>query len=137
VLPTRTLRHCAEEVTVDLTGIRVLVVDDDADTLELLTVILRSCGATVRAESSARAAVVACDEQSFDVVISDLSMPHADGYSFLRALKMRPGCLRVPTIAVTGFAHHRQRALIEGFDVFLLKPVKPMTLCRCVKQVAA
>ena len=121
----------------DLTGVNVLLVDDDPDTLELHAFILTRCGAKVRAEPSARQAVVACDEQSFDVIVSDLAMPGADGYDFLRALKLRKNCLRTPAIALTGYAHHREEALAAGFDLFLVKPVEPKTLCRCVRGLIA
>jgi two-component system, chemotaxis family, CheB/CheR fusion protein len=124
-------------VIVDLKGASVLLVDDDPDTLELHTIMLTHCGAKVRAEPSARQAVVACDEQTFDVIVSDLSMPHVDGYDFLRALKVRKNSLRVPAIALSGYAHHREQALAAGFDQFLVKPVEPKTLCRSVESLIA
>ena len=111
------------------------MVDDDPHTFDRLGFMLTKFGASVRVESSARAAVLACEEHAFDVVISDLSMPHADGYAFLRALRLRPRYLRIPAIAMTRLASQRERALMEGFDLFLVKPVEPAVLCRCVKAV--
>lgn len=120
-----------------LTGVTVLVVEDDDDTRELLTLILSRCGATVCAAASARDAITACDAEVFDVVVSDLSMPEADGYALLRALKLRRSYIHIPAIAVTGFANHRAQALEAGFDLFLVKPVEPKILCRCVEAVVA
>ena len=120
----------------DLTGILVLLVDDHAETRQLLTVVLERCGATVRAVASARGGVMACDEAVPDVVVSDLAMPDHDGYTFLRALRLRSACARVRAIAVTGHAHHRARAIAAGFDDFLVKPVPPSVLCERVARHA-
>ena len=120
----------------DLTGVTVLVVYDEPDTRELLGLMLSTCGASVRVAASARGAVVACDEQTPDVILSDLGMPEHDGYALLETLRTRPACARVPTIAVTGYADHRDRALAAGFADFLLKPVEPEALCqRVARQV--
>lgn len=112
---------------IELLGISILVIDDDPDSRELLGVMLEACGATVRVVSSARGGVVACDE----------ARPENDGDSFLRALRTRAACVRVPAIAVTGYAHHRARALAEGFDDVLLKPVEREVLCDLVGQHVA
>ena len=119
----------------DLTGVTVLVVEDDDDTRELIAFVLTECGARVRAAASAHDAVMACDDMLFDVIVSDLAMPEADGYALLRALRMRTAYLRVPAIAVTGMPNHRTDALTAGFDLFLVKPVEPKVLCRCVQAV--
>ena len=118
----------------DLTGISVLVIDDDSDSRELLCVMLEACGATVRVVSSARGAIVACDQARPHVIVSDLAMPDNDGYTFLRALRTRAACSGVPAIAVTGYTQHRDRALAEGFDDVLFKPVQAEVLCELVSQ---
>ncbi len=66
-------------------GVRVLVVDDDTDSLELLKVVLEGAGASVTTSSGARQALAA--PSAFDVVISDIGMPEMDGYTFLRSLR--------------------------------------------------
>ena len=121
----------------DLKGISILVIDDDPDSRDLLGLMLEACGAIVRVVSSARGGVVACDEARPDVIVSDLAMPGNDGYSFLRALRTRSACSGVPAIAVTGYAHHRERALAEGFDDVLVKPVEREVLCDLVGQHVA
>jgi CheY-like chemotaxis protein len=117
---------------VDLKGISILVIDDDADSRDLLDVMLRACGATVRVVASARDGVVACDQAKPDIIVSDIAMPGHDGYTFLRALRTRSACASVPAIAVTGYAHHRERALAAGFDDVMIKPVDHEALCELV-----
>jgi CheY-like chemotaxis protein len=116
--------------TRDLAGVGVLLVDDDPDTRELLAIMLGTCGATVRAVGSARGAVIACDELVPDVIVSDLGMADSDGYDLLRAVRTRSQCARVPIIAVTGYAGHRDGALAAGFSDFIVKPVEHRLLCR-------
>jgi PAS domain S-box-containing protein len=124
----------------ELTGLRVLVVDDEAETCELLQFILEGCGAQVKTASSAAAALEAVAEEAFDVLISDIGMPEEDGYSLIakvRALgKERGG--QVPAAALTAFAgeEDRIRTLRSGFQIHVPKPISPSELVAVVANLA-
>ena len=112
----------------------MLVVDDDADTRAVLAVALMTYGATVRAAASAREAVVACDRERPDVIVSDLTMPQHDGFDLLQAVRTRRACASVPVIALTAYTPLRRRALEAGFSDFITKPVEPDVLCDRIAQ---
>ena len=118
----------------DLAGVSVLVVEDDPDARQLLAVVLEYCGATAHAAASVKDALAVCDEAAPAVVVSDLSMPGADGYAFLAAFRRDSARANVPVIALTGYSHHRDRALAAGFSDFLVKPVDPEQLCERVRH---
>ena len=124
-----------------LAGIRVLVVDDDADTRDLVTAVLGQSGAEVLTAASAEEALDTLARARPDVLVSDLSMPGDDGYALLervRALGLdRDG--RVPAIALTAFARaeDRARALAVGFAVHVPKPVEPAALVEVVARLAS
>ncbi len=111
-----------------LSGIRVLVVDDDDDALDLLTFVLERCGATVTPARSAADALAALDRTLPDVLVSDIGMPDQDGYALIGAMRARPAEHggTVPAIAYSAFtrAEDRQRALDAGFNAFLAKPAR-------------
>jgi signal transduction histidine kinase len=117
-----------------LGGLRVLVVEDDADTRDLLQTLLRDEGAEVRATGSVEEALRLLESFRADVLVSDISMPGEDGYAFAR--KVRAGEWRrggrVPALALT--AHVRpedaEQAWLAGFDAHLAKPVDPAELVR-------
>jgi CheY-like chemotaxis protein len=105
--------------------LRVLVVDDDADTRETSARILRERGHDVALASSAIEAIHLYFDSEFDVLISDIGMAGVDGYELLRLLRSeRKGCT-IPAIAVTGYAgaRARKRAFAAGFQAHLQKPV--------------
>ena len=123
-----------------LGGLRVLAVDDEAETLELLQVILEGCGARVRTANSAAAALAAMTEEAFDVLISDIGMPEEDGYSFIaqvRALDRERGG-KIPAAALTAYASEedRIRTLRSGFQIHVPKPVSPSELVAVVANLA-
>jgi CheY-like chemotaxis protein len=124
-----------------LGGLRVLVVDDEAETLEMLRFILEGCGALVRMASSAAAALAAIKAEAFDVLISDIGMPEADGYALIaqvRALERERGG-RIPAAALTAYAgeEDRIRTLLSGFQIHVPKPVSPNELVAVVANLAA
>ena len=123
-----------------LGGLRVLVVDDEADTCELLQTVIESCGARVRTANSAAAALGAMAEESFDVLISDIGMPEEDGYSLIakvRALGAGRGG-DIPAAALTAYAgeEDRIRTLRSGFQIHVPKPVSPNELVAVVANLA-
>jgi PAS domain S-box-containing protein len=123
-----------------LGGLRVLVVDDEEDTCEVLQAILEGCGARVRAVNSAAAALEAMAEEAFDVLISDIGMPEEDGYSLIakvRALDKERGG-RIPAAALTAYAgeEDRIRTLRSGFQIHVPKPVSPNELVAVVANLA-
>jgi len=124
----------------DLAGVRVLVVDDDVDTLELVRVVLTAAGAEVRTALDAAGALAALREWRPDVLLADIGLPGEDGYALIhrvRALDAREGG-RVPAGALTAYARasDRQRALASGFHAYLAKPVEPAALRRATAQLA-
>ncbi len=125
----------------ELTGISVLVVDDEADTCELLQVILEGCGAQVKTASSAAAALEAVAEEVFDVLISDIGMPDEDGYSLIakvRALGKQRGGQVPAAAALTAYVgeEDRIRVLQSGFQIHVPKPISPNELIAVVANLA-
>jgi signal transduction histidine kinase len=125
----------------ELNGIRVLVVDDEADTRELLQAILAACGAQVKTASSAAAALEAVAEEVFDVLISDIGMPDEDGYSLIakvRALGKERGGKVPAAAALTAYAgeEDRIRVLQSGFQIHVPKPISPSELVAVVANLA-
>jgi CheY-like chemotaxis protein/anti-sigma regulatory factor (Ser/Thr protein kinase) len=124
-----------------LHGIRVLVVDDDADARELLTSVLARSGAVVTAAASAAEALRALDAVWPDVILSDISMPDEDGYQFIRKVRLverlRGGT--VPAIALTANARieDRARALAAGYQRHMAKPVDPAVLAQEIARIHA
>ena len=116
--------------------VRVLVVEDEPDTRELLLFLLESAGARVTAVGSTAAALAALRGAEADVVISDIAMPGGDGYSLIQGMRELPSA--PPAIALTAYgdADEEQRLLREGFDVYLSKPVEPAVILQSVAQLA-
>ncbi|HJT16732.1 MAG TPA: ATP-binding protein [Thermoanaerobaculia bacterium] len=121
-----------------LRGVSVLVVEDDAATRGMLSAVLASYGADVRAADSARAAVEQLAKSRPNVILSDIAMPGEDGCQFL--MRIRSGaverCADVPAIAITAYAapEDRDRILSSGFRFHLSKPVDPLTVVQTVRQ---
>jgi PAS domain S-box-containing protein len=129
------VRPLVPEVT--LRDLRVLIVDDSADTIEMLHCLLVLEGAIVSCATSGREALEIARSDSFDVIISDISMPGMDGFDLLRRLREIPGRERVPILALTGFgsAADVERARAEGFFTHLSKPVDVERLLEIMRQV--
>jgi signal transduction histidine kinase len=122
-----------------LAGVRVLVVEDEADTRDLLVTALQQCGAAVTAVATAAEALDALDTLP-DVLVSDIGLQGEDGYSLLRKVRSR-GPERggnVPAAALTAFARaeDRLRALEAGFETHLAKPLDPSELVATVARLA-
>ena len=126
--------------TMDLEGIRVLVVDDEDDTRDMVTAILMSQGAEVHIAQSAAEAMEALRAHRPHILVSDVEMPVADGYDLIRQVrKLAPeegG--RTPAAALTAYARpeDRMRALMAGFQIHVPKPVQPAELVAVVASLA-
>ena len=117
----------------------MLVVDDEPDARELLSLVLGECGAQVTAVGSAAEALHEVMRLELDVLVSDVGLPHEDGYSLIRKIRaLGPGRGELPAAALTGFARAEdgQRALAAGFSVHVAKPVEPARLVTLVAQLA-
>jgi CheY-like chemotaxis protein len=112
-----------------LSGVNVLVVEDDEDGRELLELVLRDQGASVRAVSTADDAISALRAGAFDILLSDIGLPNEDGYALLARARKSEG-MRIPAIALTAYASRddRARAAAAGFDSHVSKPVDPSAL---------
>jgi CheY-like chemotaxis protein len=146
VLPTLTLRAAADESRTaappmrghELEDARILVVDDEEEVRNYVGAVLRMSSAEVRCAASAADAFEILRSWKPDLIVSDIGMPVADGYEFLRRVRSDEGDgLRdVPVIALTAYARpeDRQRALRAGFDAFVSKPVEPEALRAAIAE---
>jgi CheY-like chemotaxis protein len=130
---TAGFQEAASLAAVRLDGVRVMVVDDDRESCEVMREALQGVGASVQIATSVDEAVTTLSNFTPDVVLSDLAMPGRDGFGVLtavRAITQR----RIPVIAVTAYARaeDRERVMTAGFDDYLAKPVAPMALAAAV-----
>ena len=118
----------------------MLVVDDEADARDLIKRVLGDCDADVHAAGTAAEALAIIERDRPHVLVSDIGMPHVDGFELLRRVRAlgegRGG--KIPAIALTAFARSedRTRALRAGFLVHVSKPVEPSELVATVASVA-
>jgi len=126
--------------SLELSGVRVLLVEDDEATRHLLETVLRESGATVEAVETAMAALLGFPDFQPNIILSDIGLPEIDGYEFIKRIRQSSNNLGplVPAIALTALAGHidRDQALAAGFQAHLSKPVKRQllleTVCRLV-----
>jgi signal transduction histidine kinase/CheY-like chemotaxis protein len=122
-----------------LRGIRLLVLDDDTDALELFATVLRQAGAEVRLARAVREAIELLRAWEPDVIVSDIEMPEENGYAFIR--KLRGGDVehgdRIPAIAVTAYGgvNERIKMVSAGFDSYVAKPVEPDELAAIIGRL--
>ncbi|MGH8322961.1 MAG: response regulator, partial [Steroidobacteraceae bacterium] len=123
-----------------LAGLRILVVDDEADARTLARRVLEERGAEVVAVGSAAEALeAAAGNCEMSVVVSDIGMPEHDGYELMTRMRAMPGnAARVPAIALTALARDedRKRTLLAGYQVHLSKPVDPAELVTAIASLA-
>lgn len=124
-----------------LSGIEILIVDDDGDVRDLLALLLESRGAAAFTVSSAAEAFEAIRQRRPQVLLADLRMPDEDGYSLIRRLRRQEreaSQPRLPAIAVTAYASasDREQAIAAGYDWHVAKPVEPEELARAIVRVA-
>jgi signal transduction histidine kinase len=120
-----------------LNGLHVLIVEDDADSRNVLALLLQRLGALVEAVSSAQEAYDRLIKRRPDVLVSDIGMPDEDGYSLIRRVRLLCGDHRVPAIALTAYARKQdaEAAIGAGYDQHLPKPVAPADLIKAIKVV--
>jgi len=125
--------------TLRLDGIRVLVVDDEADTRDVMAQALEDCGAQVTVAGNAREALEILERLEVDVLLADVAMPDEDGYALIRKVRQSPTrrIAALPAAAVTGHARddERQQALSAGFHLHLAKPFELGDLARTVEAL--
>jgi CheY-like chemotaxis protein len=119
----------------DLSGLTLLIVDDNDDALEVLGTFLRSSGAHVLQARNGPAALAYVDQRlTIDAVVTDLSMPSMDGVELVRQMRQRRS---IPAIAVTGLYEQYAHTVGRAFDAFLKKPVNFDQLCRVIHSAVA
>jgi PAS domain S-box-containing protein len=119
---------------------RLLLVEDAADTLELLRVLFAGRGYRVAACASAAAALEVAARETFDIIVSDIGLPHIDGYALLARLRAEhPALSAAPAVALTGYATPQDAAAARaaGFADHVAKPVDPAVLLRAVERLLA
>jgi CheY-like chemotaxis protein len=132
----------AARVGPTLSGLHVLVVDDEADAREMMSSALDACGARVTTAQSVREAltILTREDARIDVMLSDVAMPEEDGYALIRQVRAHrdPAVARLPAAAVTACARddERQTALAAGFHLHVAKPVAPEALIAAVARLA-
>ncbi len=122
-----------------LCGVRILVVDDEADALHLVGKVLAEAGASITMAGSVRAAMAAVEREVPHVLISDLGMPEEDGFDLIQWVRGGGHTVeQLPAVALTAFANkgHERRALLGGFQIHVPKPVDPDHLIAVVARLA-
>jgi signal transduction histidine kinase/CheY-like chemotaxis protein len=134
------LRAMPGDGTADLSGVKVLVVDDAADTLDVLEQILRHSGAAIVSASTAAQALDCLDSERPDVIVSDIGMPETDGLELMRRVRRRAAHHggATPAIALTALTRQddRDKAFQAGFTDYLSKPVEPSALVASIVHAA-
>jgi len=129
-----------ESATASLKGLKVMLVEDEFDTREMVAVGLEQSGATVLLAASGREALRVLARQTPDVLISDIGMPEMDGYELLEKIRSEypPNMRPIPAVALTAFAteQEKERSFEAGYQVHLVKPVTISELVRTVASIA-
>ena len=123
----------------DLGEVRILVVDDDASTLEFIAFLLELNGARVAAAASVHEAIAELTQFVPDLLLSDIGMPEVDGYTLMRQVRQLPPEQggQVPAIALTAYAGEidYQQAMAAGFQKHIAKPVEPDRLVKAIADL--
>jgi hypothetical protein len=120
-----------------LSGVNILIVDDDRGGREMVRTVLTQAGAQVHSYESAPQALEALQGETPDLIITDLAMPMMDGYSFVRELRQRPHAPPIKVIALTAFPTGTSGGDPKQFDAFLAKPIDPFHLVDEVARIIA
>jgi CheY-like chemotaxis protein len=132
-------QECVGGANPNLTGVRVLVVDDDSDARRLTRRLLIQCNAEVVIAASAAEGLEFVPRFGPHVLVSDIGMPEMDGYQYIRMVRKTYPARVMPAVAVTAFvrAEDRKQALAAGYQEHLAKPVAPDRLLAVIASLAA
>ncbi|WP_411675354.1 response regulator [Dulcicalothrix desertica] len=127
------------ESSLNLNGIKILVVDDETDSRELVKFIVEQAGAEVIAADGAKQALATLTQWLPNILISDIGMPEMNGYMLLqqvRTLAPQQGG-QIPAIALTAYAgdYNKQQASLAGFQGHIAKPIEPINLLKAIKDL--
>jgi signal transduction histidine kinase/CheY-like chemotaxis protein len=132
------VRDTTKPIDSRLEGVKVLVVDDEADACDAVRMVLEQHGAAVRTAVSGSEALGVLSEMQPDVLVADLAMPELDGYRLIRAVRTHSTAIDVPAVALTAYTENaREAALDAGFQQFTSKPIPPADLVALVAQLSA
>jgi CheY-like chemotaxis protein len=139
-LPSRARDAAVLGAHAGLDGLRLLVIDDEPDTLELLATVFEACGVHVVTARNVPEGLARIDDEELDVIISDIGMPGDDGYTLIRDVRRLSSDSKrnLPALALTAYARteDRARALGAGFNAYATKPVEPAALIALVAELA-
>ncbi len=126
------------EDATSIAGLRLLIIEDDLDTIEMMRVLCEEQGMRVTGAYGAEEALEKAVAEHPDVIISDISMPGIDGYEFARRIRKDSRAKEIPLIATSGLAsdEDRERAVAAGFDAHIPKPIDPDRLFAAVRELA-
>jgi len=137
--PVSSGRRTRPRRAISLKGCSVMLLEDHADSRELLVQALRNCGAAVAAFGAAGDAFAALDRVRPSVIVADIALPDEDGYSFIRRVRAHsmPAIQAIPAVAVTAYASipDRVQALSVGFQQHLPKPIDPGRLIQVIREL--
>lgn len=145
VAPVRSLPESELDKSVDtalpheLVGLRILVVDDEPDTCEMLRFVFDRAGAKVQMAMNAHDALEIVETWDPDVLVSDIGMPEVDGYELIRRIRARTSCKhKLPAVALTALTRieDRVKALSAGYQMHVAKPIEPAELLTVVASLA-
>ena len=125
----------ANPLMASLAGRNILVVDDDAEGRQLITIALRQAGAKVTAVDSGDAALLHVDQERPDIVLTDIAMPEMDGYALQRRLRERDALKNTRIVALTAFPASAVLGKEEEFDSYLRKPIDPFELAEKLRSL--
>jgi CheY-like chemotaxis protein len=127
----------ADQSEIHTLRLRVLVIEDSLDTLNMLKLWLSSFGCEVMIAAEAMEGVRLAAESPPDLIISDIGMPDVDGYELMRTLRKTPGLEHVPAIALTGYARNEDHdlALDAGYTAHMSKPADMALLLYLIKKI--
>lgn len=121
----------------DLTGTRILVVDDEPDSRDFVAFVLEQAGAIVTSVASGIEVLQVIEQSMSDLIVSDIGMPEMDGYMLMQQVRTLERVKHVPAIALTAYAGEvdYQQAMAAGFQMHVSKPVEPEELVRAIASL--